>query len=156
MQHTLHMPHANRSFLVALAWLVLGAGIATATFALINIEDDPVSSSSAVTAQPASVAPGAQRYDSGPNEGAAQLSAAPQAVAVSAAGTRYDGGPNEGAAQLNATPQAVTVTAAGTRYDGGPDEGTRGAAIEQSTPAASGDTRYDGGPDEGTRGVTAP
>ena len=127
MQHSAHLPSLNRSLAVPLATLILGAGVATATFALINIEDNPSPSSTAVIVQPASVEPGAQRYDGGPNEGSAQLSAVPQAV-----------------------------PAAGVRYDGGPDEGTRGAVTQQAPSAPADGTRYDGGPDEGTRGVSGP
>jgi hypothetical protein len=129
MQHSVHLPQINRSLMVPILALLLGAAIATATFALINIESEP-STSSTATSQPAT-----------------QSSSAVQ---------RYDNGPNEGAAQLNVVPQSVPATAAGVRYDGGPDEGTRGAVTQQTSSASPSDSgiRYDGGPDEGTRGVS--
>jgi hypothetical protein len=132
MQYASNLPHPRRSLAVPLmAAAVLGAGLATATFALVNIEDEPIVSLPTPAVDSAAV----------PSD--------------AVAGQRNDGGPAEGAAQriLGAeTAQASTgaSAAAGIRYDGGPEEGSRGAVAEQPLPAG---TRYDGGPDEGSRAV---
>ena len=133
MHYAPNLPQPRRSLAVPLmAAAVLGAGLATATFALVNIEDEPLVSLPTPAVESAAV----------PSD--------------AVAGQRNDGGPAEGAAQriLGAeTAQASTGTsaaAAGIRYDGGPEEGSRGAVVEQPLPAG---TRYDGGPDEGSRAV---
>jgi hypothetical protein len=76
----------------------LGAGVATATFAVVNIEDQASVSlpTPAVQSAPPSDAVAGQRNDSGPVEGAAQQIMAPAVVPAASAATRYDGGPNEG------------------------------------------------------------
>jgi hypothetical protein len=101
----LHQP--SRTLVVPLLTAVLGAAVATATFALINIEDEAVNVSlpnQAVQSAPPSDAVAGQRNDAGPAEGTAQqiirpaieLRGSKAAVAASAT-PRYDGGPNEGA-----------------------------------------------------------
>jgi hypothetical protein len=95
MQYVPRMPHPSRTLAVPLAAAVLGAGVATATFALINIEDKPVpfETPSAVISEPASTT---QRPDGGPIEGAAQRGMAPMSVPAGVDTLRYDGGPEEG------------------------------------------------------------
>jgi hypothetical protein len=122
MQHVSHMPHSRRALAIPLAAAVLGAGVATTTFALVNIEDQPILSSPAPAAQ------------SAPSNGSAAL--------------RYDGGPQEGAAQQNIRPEPVRSGASssanvpGTRYDGGPEEGTRGVTPQQPAAQPSGSDTF--------------
>jgi hypothetical protein len=141
MQYMPNLPEPRRALAVPLmAAAVLGAGVATATFALVNIEDDQVVSLPTPAAEPAAIpsdAVAGQRADGGPEEGIAVQSIRAEAVAVSAsataAGTRYDGGPEEGTRGTIAEPQVP----AGVRYDGGPEEGTRGAVTEPQPPEAT-------------------
>jgi hypothetical protein len=145
-----HLPQPRRSLAVPLmAAAVLGAGVATATFALVNIEDEPISLPTPA-AEPAALpsdAVAGQRADGGPEEGTAQ-----QSIAAAAAGIRYDGGPEEGASgaviarQSASAPSAASsaASAAGTRYDGGPEEGSRGAATAEQSSSESGPTPFSG------------
>jgi hypothetical protein len=134
MHFASNLPQPRRTLAVPLmAAAVLGAGIATATFALVNIEDEPIVSLPTPVAEPAAVpsdAVAGQRADGGPEEGAAVQSINPQTAPQASA--------------------SASAAAAGIRYDGGPEEGSRGAIAEQPLPAG---TRYDGGPDEGSRAV---
>jgi hypothetical protein len=127
MQYMPNLPQPKRTLAVPLmAAAVLGAGVATATFAIVNIEDEPIVSLPTPAAEPASI-PG-------------------DAVA----GQRNDGGPEEGiAVQSMSTPSAEasgsSAAAAATRYDGGPEEGTRGIVVEeQSSAGSSGPTPFSG------------
>jgi hypothetical protein len=98
-----------------MAAAVLGAGVATATFALVNIEDEPVVSLPTPATESAAV----------PSD--------------AVAGQRNDGGPAEGTAQQSiAVKPASASTAPDTRYDGGPEEGTSSAATAQ--PSSSEDS----------------
>jgi hypothetical protein len=100
----IHQP--SRTLVVPLIAALLGAAVATATFALINIEDEAVSVSlptQAVQSAPPSDAVAGQRNDGGPAEGTAQQIIRPaielrgsKAAAAASAAPRYDGGPNEG------------------------------------------------------------
>jgi hypothetical protein len=101
-----------------MAAAVLGAGIATATFAIVNIEDEPIVSLPTPAAEPAAI----------PSD--------------AVAGQRNDGGPEEGIAAQSMKAQsapssASSDAAAGIRYDGGPEEGTRGIVVEQQSAAGS-------------------
>ena len=107
MQYAPQLHQPSRTLVVPLLAAVLGAAVATATFALVNIEDEAVNVSlpaQAVQSAPPSDAVAGQRNDAGPAEGTAQQIIRPAieprgskaAVAASAA-PRYDGGPNEGA-----------------------------------------------------------
>jgi hypothetical protein len=80
--------------------------VATATFAVVNIEDQPsVSLPSVQSAAPPSAALAGQRTDGGPEEGTAQQSMQVRYMESPdyrssyqpAPAARYDGGPNEGA-----------------------------------------------------------
>jgi hypothetical protein len=127
----------------------LGAGLATATFALVNIEDQASVSLPAVQSAPASDAIAGQRNDAGPEEGTAQQAmqapytaspdyrssyqpAPPKPVAANSE-PRYDGGPNEGSADVLTDTQPPKLVAPNSepRYDGGPDEGSSASAIAQ-------------------------
>ena len=156
MQYVPNLPQPRRSLAVPLmAAAVLGAGIATATFALVNIEDEPIVSlptpAEESTAVPSDAVAG-QRADGGPEEGTAQAITVVPGASSAAGAARYDGGPNEGTAQsITAQPTGAAAAqralqlrgealnrayglggaAAATRYDGGPEEGTRGATTEQ-------------------------
>ena len=106
MQYAPQLHQPSRTLVVPLLAAVLGAAVATATFALINIEDEAVTvslPSQAVQSAPPSDAVAGQRNDAGPAEGTAQQimrpATEPQGSSAAAAGAapRYDGGPNEGA-----------------------------------------------------------
>ena len=103
MQYVPQLPHPARTLAVPLAAAVLGAGVATATFAVVNIESQPSLSlpTPAVQSAPLSDAVAGQRNDGGPAEGTAQQSMSPAAdlrgsKASATTAPRYDGGPNEG------------------------------------------------------------
>ena len=155
MHYVPNVPQPRRSLALPLvAAAVLGAGIATATFALVNIEDEPIVSlpTPAVesTAVPSDAVAG-QRNDGGPAEGVAQsIMAQPAAAAAAgAAATRYDGGPNEGTAQsITAGPATAASATEALRL--------RGEAINRAygLGGTADATRYDGGPEEGSRGAT--
>jgi hypothetical protein len=141
MQYVPNLPEPRRALAVPLmAAAVLGAGVATATFALVNIEEEQVVSLPTPSAEPAAVpsdAVAGQRADGGPEEGLAVQSfgvaTAEASTGASAAGTRYDGGPEEGTRGATAESQLP----AGVRYDGGPEEGSRGAVTESQPPEAT-------------------
>ncbi|HZB05415.1 MAG TPA: hypothetical protein VE449_02410 [Thermoleophilaceae bacterium] len=113
MQYAPQLHQPSRTLVVPLLAAVLGAAVATATFALINIEDEAVTvslPSQAVQSAPPSDAVAGQRNDAGPAEGTAQqIMATPQgssAAAAASAAPRYDGGPNEGTSSSAMTPPA--------------------------------------------------
>jgi hypothetical protein len=141
MGYAPNVPQPRRSLVLPLmAAAVLGAGVATATFALVNIEDAPVVSLPTPAEESAAVPSGAvagQRPDGGPEEGIAQQSIEVQpASASTAAGIRYDGGPEEGmSGAVTAGHPSTAAAAAGIRYDGGPEEGTQGTATAQQSNA---------------------
>jgi hypothetical protein len=121
MQYVPHLPQPSRALVVPLMAATLGAGVATATFALVNIEDQQSVSLPAAATQ--SIAP-----------------------SDAVAGQRADGGPEEGTAQLSIQQplelrgSTASATAAAPRYDGGPEEGSSVRAIgsvggsEEATP----------------------
>ena len=104
----------------------------------------------------------APRFDGGPEEGTADVSAsqprvtqnqafpglAHEANGAQADERRYDGGPEEGTRDLNTTPAPVL------RFDGGPEEGTRDIASAPSrgfvSPPPS--TESNGGQPDSLRG----
>jgi hypothetical protein len=143
MQYVPNLPEPKRALAVPLmAAAVLGAGVATATFAIVNIEDEPIVSLPTPAAEPAAIpsdAVAGQRSDGGPEEGIAVQSmstpSVPSTASDSAAGVRYDGGPEEGTRGV-----VASGAAAGIRYDGGPEEGTRVVVTEEP------DTTISGGP----------
>jgi hypothetical protein len=141
MQYVPHVPHPARTLVVPLMAATLGAGVATATFAVVNIEDEASVSlpTPAVQSAPPSDAVAGQRNDSGPAEGAAQQIMTPAAAPATSPAARYDGGPDEGSsAGAIAQPSvASAASSAAVRYDGGPDEGASAGAISQpSAPSA--------------------
>jgi hypothetical protein len=106
MQYAPQIHQPSRTLVVPLLAAVLGAAVATATFALVNIEDETVNvslPSQAVQSAPPSDAVAGQRNDAGPAEGTAQQIIRPATelrgskAAAASALPRYDGGPNEGA-----------------------------------------------------------
>jgi len=140
VQDVPRLPQPTRTLVVPLLAAALGAGLATATFALVNIEDQAtVSLPSVQSAQPSEALP-TERVDGGPEEGAAQQAMSPvidlrgsTAAATTGAPTRYDGGPNEGASADAIADTQPPKPAGGPqpRYDGGPDEGSSASAIAQ-------------------------
>ena len=157
MQYVPQLPQPSRTLVVPLLAAALGAGVATATFAIVNIEDQASVSLPAVQSAPLSDVVAGERNDGGPAEGTAQQimtpagersysGAAPtrkldgttdipsSAPAYPTPAPRYDGGPNEGASAAAITgtqsPPAVTATSE-PRYDGGPEEGSSASAIAQ-------------------------
>ena len=156
MQDVPRLPQPSRTLVIPLLAAALGAGVATATFAVVNIEDQAELSLPAVqSAPPPSEALAGQRNDGGPEEGAAQQAMQPpynaspdyrssyqpaaqvQGPAVAAnpgTGVRYDGGPNEGAsadAMADTQPPKPIAPSSESRYDGGPEEGSSAGAIAQ-------------------------
>jgi hypothetical protein len=123
MQYVPRLMHPSRSLAVPLAAAVLGAGVATATFALVNIEDDASVSlpTPAVQSAPPTDAVAGQRNDGGPAEGIAQQAIKPAAVEL------------RGSKAASVAP----------RYDGGPDEGSSASAIAQPS-GGSGPTQFGG------------
>jgi hypothetical protein len=89
MHFASNLPHPTRSLAIPLmAAAVLGAGIATATFALVNIEDEPIVSLPTPAVESAAVpsdAVAGQRNDGGPAEGAAQRILGPETAQASTA-----------------------------------------------------------------------
>jgi hypothetical protein len=150
VQYASRLPQPSRTLVVPLLAAALGAGVATATFALVNIEEDASVSLPAVVVEsaPPSTAVAGERNDGGPPEGAAQQimrpaeRSAPQAVrmphslaaANATVAPRYDGGPNEGAsvdAMAETQPPKGFPAYPTPRYDGGPNEGASAGAIAQ-------------------------
>jgi hypothetical protein len=156
MQDVPRLTQPSRTLVVSLLAAALGAGVATATFALVNIEDQAsVSLPSVQSVAPPSDALAGQRSDGGPQEGTAQQAMQPsyyaspayrssyqpasaprgsKASANPTTGFRYDGGPNEGASadvMSNTQPPKAVAPSSQPRYDGGPDEGSSASAIAQ-------------------------
>lgn len=141
MQYASRLPQPSRTLVVPLLAAALGAGVATATFAVVNIEDDASISLPAVQSAQPSTAVAGERNDGGPAEGTAQQIMRPTAEQ-----------PASGAARMPHSLAASNATAA-PRYDGGPNEGASADAMADTQPpkgfAAYPTPRYDGGPDEG-------
>ena len=140
MQYAPQLPQPSRTIVVPLLAAALGAGVATATFAVVNIEDQPTVSLPAVQSAPQSDVAAGERNDGGPAEGTAQQSMAPtvpfrgsKAAAVATPAPRYDGGANEGSSAdaMTDTQPPKAVAASESRYDGGPNEGSSAGAIAQ-------------------------
>ena len=128
MHYVPDLPQPRRTFVVALLAAALGAGIATATFAVVNIEDQASVSLPVVQSAPPSDVVAGERADGGPAEGTAQqnmtlsrddVAPPPSSIAAGAAG------PYE---ELR-SPQGFGSAAQ--RYDGGPEEGSSAGAIAQ-------------------------
>ena len=163
MHYAPNVPQPRRALAVPLmAAAVLGAGIATATFALVNIEDEPIVSLPTPAAEPAAIpsdAVAGQRNDGGPAEGIAVQSMSAQsapssASSAAAAGTRYDGGPEEGTRGVAVAAAAGTGAAVGIPSPAAAAKMNDQAGSGTVSAAAAG-VRYDGGPEEGTRGAVA-
>jgi hypothetical protein len=127
MQYQPRVPHPTRALLVPLMAATLGAAVATATFAVVNIDEEASVSvpTPAVQSAPPSDAVAGQRNDAGPVEGAAQQSIS-QAVDSQAAAAV--------AAQVDGTP----------RYDGGPNEGSSASTIAQPAEQSAGAAPFSG------------
>jgi hypothetical protein len=127
----------------------LGAGVATATFAVVNIEDQPsVSLPAVVQSAPPSAALAGERSDGGPEEGTAQQAMQLPYTASPDFRTSYQPAPAEQGSTVTANPST------GYRYDGGPNEGASADVMSNTQPskavAPSSEPRFDGGPDEGS------
>jgi hypothetical protein len=108
---------------VPLLAAALGAGVATATFAVVNIEDQPsVSLPAVVQSAPPSAALAGERSDGGPEEGTAQQAMQAQYYASPDYRSSYHPGPAP-------APQV--------RYDGGPNEGASADAMADTQPPKS-------------------
>jgi hypothetical protein len=157
MHYVPNLPEPRRSLAVPLmAAALLGAGVATATFALVNIEDEPIVSlptpAEESTALPSDAVAG-QRADGGPEEGTAQAIIAVPAASSAAPAARYDGGPNEGTAQsITAQPGTAGAAADALRLRGQALNRANGLGTAAAVNPQTG-TRYDGGPEEGSRVV---
>jgi hypothetical protein len=146
VQYASRLPQPSRTLVVPLLAAALGAGVATATFALVNIEDNAsVSLPAVVQSAPPSTAVAGERNDGGPAEGTAQQIMRPAELSAPQATL-------QGAARMPHSLAASNATAA-PRYDGGPNEGASANAIADTQPPkglpAHPTPRYDGGPDEG-------
>ena len=141
MQYASRLPQPSRTMVVPLLAAALGAGVATATFAVVNMEDEPIVSLPIVQSAPPSDALAGERNDGGPAEGTAQQIMRPAERPASVA------------ARLPHSLAASNATVA-PRYDGGPNEGSSVDAISSTQPpkgiASSAEPRYDGGPNEGS------
>jgi hypothetical protein len=121
MNYASNLQHPTRSLaLLSMAAAVLGAGVATATFALVNIEDQPVVSSqtpAAVSATVPSDAVAGQRNDGGPAEGTEQQIIRPETAqagtAATTAGSAKVGIPSPAAAAKMYGPVACGTAAVG-------------------------------------------
>jgi hypothetical protein len=138
VQYVPRLPQPSRTLVVPLLAAALGAGVATATFAVVNIEDQPSLSLPAVESAPPSDAVAGVRNDGGPAEGTAQQIIAPtlalrgSKATVNAGAPRYDGGPNEGssaAALARPQPPEAAAAAVAPSYQGRPEEGAAAAAM---------------------------
>jgi hypothetical protein len=157
--------------LLAIA-LVAVAGLTTAVVILANDSNEVSGTSSAKPIESINYGSGAVN----PSTGYPSATIRPDSP-----GTRYDGGPEEGTADVSASQPRVTESQAfpglaheanaaqadGHRYDGGPEEGTADVSASQprvtesrafpglaseANAAQADEPRYDGGPEEGTRG----
>jgi hypothetical protein len=134
VQYVPRLPQPSRTLAVPLLAAALGAGIATATFAVVNIEDQPSVSLPAAESAPPSDAVAGVRNDGGPTEGTAQQIIALRGAkaAVNAGAPRYDGGPNEGssaAALARPQPPEAAAAAVAPSYHGRPEEGAAAGAM---------------------------
>ena len=138
MQYVPRLTQPSRTLVVPLLAAALGAGVATATFAVVNIEDQPSISLHAVESAPPSDAVAGVRNDGGPAEGTAQQIIAPtlavrsSEAAVNAGAPRYDGGPNEGssaAALAQPQPHEAAAAAVAPAYQSRPEEGAAAGAM---------------------------
>ncbi len=149
MQYASRLPQPSRTMVVPLLAAALGAGVAIATFAVVNIEDQPIVSLPVIQSAPPSDALAGERNDGGPAEGTAQQIMRPAAQPASGAAEQAA----SGAARLPHSLAASNATVA-PRYDGGPNEGSSVDAISSTQPpkgiAPSSEPRYDGGPNEGS------
>ena len=151
MQDVPRLTQPSRTVVVSLLAAALGAGVATATFALVNIEDQAsVSLPSVQSAAPPSAALAGQRSDGGPEEGTAQQAMAPSYYASPDYRSSYQPAPAAQGSTVTVNPSTGYVT--GYRYDGGPNEGASADVMSDTQPPkpVAPQQRYDGGPDEGS------
>jgi hypothetical protein len=147
VQDVPRLPQPSRTLVVPLLAAALGAGVATATFAVVNIEDQPsVSLPAVVQSAPPSAALAGQRTDGGPEEGTAAQAMQPpytaspdyrssyqpaSALSGSKAGASSEG-PSADVVVSTQPPKGVFVSPSSEpRYDGGPNEGSSASAIAQ-------------------------
>jgi hypothetical protein len=135
VQDVPRLPQPSRTLVVPLLAAALGAGVATATFAVVNIEDQAsVSLPSIQSAAPSAVLPG-ERTDGGPEEGTAQQAMQTQYYASPDFRSSYqpEPAPNEGSGSADiltdTQPPKTGAPSSEPRYDGGPDEGSSAGAI---------------------------
>jgi hypothetical protein len=141
VQYASRLPQPSRTLVVPLLAAALGAGVAIAAFAVVNIEEDASISLPAVQSAQPSTAVAGERNDGGPPEGTAQQIMRPTAEP-----------PASGAARLPHSLAASNATAA-PRYDGGPNEGVSADAMADTQPpkgfTAYPTPRYDEGASAG-------
>ena len=145
MQYEPRLHQPNR-LVVPLLAAALGAGVATATFAVVNIEDQPSVSLPAVVQSVApSEALAGQRSDGGPEEGTAAQAMQPPYTASPDYRSSYQPAPAQRGSKASASsegssadvvvstqpPKVVVSPSSQPRYDGGPDEGSSASAIAQ-------------------------
>jgi len=144
VQDVPRLPQPSRTMVVPLLAAALGAGVGTATFAVVNIEDPPsVSLPAAVQPAPPTVPLAAERSDGGPEEGTAQQAMQPPYTASPDYRSSY---------QPTPAPRGSTVAvnpSTGFPYDAGPNEGASADVMSDTQPPKA-EPRYDGGPNEGS------
>jgi hypothetical protein len=133
MQDVPRLQQPSRTLVVPLLAAALGAGLATATFALVNIEDQPsVSLPAVVQSAPPSAALAETRSDGGPEEGTAQQAMQPaSAIALRGSKATASSEPSDADVVVTTQPPKVVSLSSEQRYDGGPDEGSSASAIAQ-------------------------
>ena len=145
MQDVPRLPQPSRTLVVPLLAAALGAGLATATFALVNIEDQAtVSLPSVQSAAPPSAALAGERRDGGPEEGTAQQAMQPPYTASPDYRSSYQPAP-----ELPGSTVAVNPST-GFPYDAGRGEAPSADVLSNTQPPKGSEPRYDGGPDEGS------
>ena len=154
--------HYNHLRALVIAALIAVLGLAGAVV-IVNDDDTVVSTSTPAIEGSADIIPGVN-LPARPGQAQAFPGQSQQVEGIGQARpgtTRYDGGPNEGSADVTAAKPGVMARPGTTRYDGGPEEGT--AALTQRSAPATFDpnsikeapgVRYDGGPEEGSADVT--
>jgi hypothetical protein len=131
VQYVPRLPQSNRTLVVPLLAAALGAGLATAAFALLNIEDGPNVSLPAVQSASPSTAQAGERSDGGPAEGTAQQIMSPAVELRGSTASATHEGSSPDVITDTVPPKGVAAATSAPRYDGGPDEGSSAGAMAQ-------------------------
>jgi hypothetical protein len=131
VQDVPRLPQPSRTLVVPLLAAALGAGVATATFADVNIEDQASVSLPSVQSAAPSAALAGQRTDGGPEEGTAQQAMQTPYYASPDYRSSYQPAPapNESTGSADILTDTQPPKIGTPRYDGGPEEGSSAGAI---------------------------